>query len=199
MSTSPRAPCAPKVNSMLAVPFRWLRKRRRVRDRRCAARRRVGRGYWFARAGPVPWICGGRCVDVATRDDGHHHAAASRVRAGLLHPVLWRQERSAGSSGSADHQPDEQHHNAANEGASGEIDGLSQTTARAITAHKSMCLICAATCLLLAARMHKRDHCAGTRQNAPATCSRGRPGSSGRRPYRSIAMMSALARGLEMK
>ena len=43
------------------------------------------------------------------------------------------------------------------------------------------------------------DHCADTRQNGPAICSRGRPGSFGRRPYRSRAIMSALARGLEMK
>jgi hypothetical protein len=43
------------------------------------------------------------------------------------------------------------------------------------------------------------NHCLGTRQKGPAICSRGRPGSLGRRPYRSIAMMSALTCGLEMK
>ena len=44
----------------------------------------------------------------------------------------------------------------------------------------------------------RSNHCRGTRQKVPAICSRGRPGSLGRRPYRSIAMMSALTRGLEM-
>ena len=45
----------------------------------------------------------------------------------------------------------------------------------------------------------RANHRLGTRQKDPATCSRGRPGSLGRRPYRSIAMMSALTCGSEMK
>ena len=63
---------------------RWIRNRDRVRDRRRAARRRVGRDHRLARARPVSRLCRRRRVDVETGDDGRRDAGAYLIRAGLL-------------------------------------------------------------------------------------------------------------------
>ena len=63
----------------------------------------------------------------------------------------------------------------------GEIAGMPLDAARAITARQSLYPACLAHVLTPAAQLRTRHHCAGTRQKGPAICSRGRPGSLGRR------------------